>query len=161
MEKRQPPKAKVNKKTIGLVIITAVAVGVFVWGAVSFLGSRNLALGFGAQQSETKLQTVRDAIKAADTSAILDVSVLNGNTSGTPFGHSIRAHVLYDATKVPEGDREARTKFSDAVQRAIVMSGIKDSYTVFLVPTSDLSERFTEKDPMVPSDAIMLQFKVK
>lgn len=128
-----------DKRTIaGIIIMASLGVLLFflVTGfLVKGLVTHDWALGFAPQQGSDNIQKIDDALAGIASDAIIDTGVENANTSGTPFGHSMRISVLYDPAKLSEGETEA-TLTSDIID-AVIGTGVKDSYTLFLAPTTN------------------------
>lgn len=128
-----PAQPKQSSKKIGMIVGGALLLfALMVWGVASLVTGRDWALGLGSQQSTAKLTKVQRAIETAPD--VLAVSVKNGNTSGTPFGHSIRVLVYFDEAKVSSADEDALRQFTNAVERTIYNAKVSDEYTVFYVP---------------------------
>lgn len=151
-----------TKKT--LVIVLGCIVGsVLIIGVATVLvravTGQNWALGVGPQQSDSKLDTVKNAVMA--NSAVVDVYVKNANTSGTPFGHSIDVVVVFDETLVDPQDKRAVGDFADDIQAAIVGARVADAYTLF-VTANDASSRVEASDRAARTNALLMQeFEVK
>lgn len=121
-----------SKKIVAIIGGALLLFALMVWGVASLVTGRDWALGLGSQQSTANLSKVQRAIESA--SDVLAVSVKNGNTSGTPFGHSIRVVVYFDEANVSSTDEEALLRFTNTVENTIYGARVSDEYTVFYVP---------------------------
>ncbi len=154
-----PAQPKQSAKKIGMIVGGILLLGVLmVWGIVSVVSGRDWALGVGSQQSAAKLDTVQRAVSA--TSDVLFVNVRNANTSGTPFGHSIRVTVFFDEAKVAPDDEVAVRRLTRAAEDAIYRTKVADEYTVFYIPAK-ASESFDSDSLLRTADAVVTnKFKV-
>lgn len=108
-----------------LLLIGVVAVVV---GATKSGGAHNWDLGLAPQKSDADIAKVQKAVESVESDAVLDIYVSNANTSGTPFGHSIRINVLADTDLLPATDEAAINALATDITRAVQAAGVKDTY---------------------------------
>lgn len=139
---KQPETPQANKKVVwavapALVFFLIIGTLSVVVIAQHFSGDRDPALGLGKQSSQATLNEVSDAVKASNNNAIIDVMVKNANTSGTPFGHSIRVNVLVDMDKIAGDESVGQDLIKQQVIDAIRNTEIKDTFLVRVGPSVD------------------------
>jgi len=93
---------------------------------------RNWNLGLGKQQSSTTIEEVKRAVDSVQHEAILETYVANANTTGNPFGHSIRINILLDDGLIKETDTAVITALGEDVTNAVKSAGIKDTYDLYM-----------------------------
>lgn len=93
---------------------------------------RNWNLGLGKQQSSVRIEEVQRTVDSVEHDAILDTHVANANTTGTPFGHSIRINILLDDGIVKETDTTTINTIAQDVKKAVQALGIKDTYDLYM-----------------------------
>src|SRR5690349_4594749 len=123
LEMMKRPKAlAIGASIAGFLLIIGI-------GAVAFItlatGSHNWDLGLAPQKSSDELAKVQKAVDTVTNEAILDTHVENANTSGTPFGHSVRVSVLVDQDRIESRASPELQTLAEQLTKAIQDSGLK------------------------------------
>lgn len=154
------PAPKANKKVVVWVIVVVAIPLLLLALLVTTLVSKGLSghnwdLGFAQQQSADELAKVKSSINATENDAIIDVVVKNANTSGTPFGHSVRVNVLVDSEKLNVKDDIEVEALINQVTNAIKTSGVSDTFFVSIglnINAMAVSGQGTPENPVTSAE---------